>query len=365
MNCLTGETKWPEFIKQNFENIRDPFTAGMELLADCNFRCIHCYAESERASKCKSMTTEQILHVIDLLVERNCIEIFLTGGEALLHKDFAKIYRYAKESGLLVSVLTNGSLIKQEHIDLWLEYPPELISITMYAATEETYTKITKNPNGYRQFCEAVELLHNNNIPFEIKCIGMKQNYEEIEQIRTFAKSYGLRNAILAWDIRPMNDGNQQPIECRVSPKQAFEFEIKDEERKFFWEKLAVDDSLTNPTKRQQEQSLYPCAIAQQFVFITHDGHMQGCVKAVEPSYDLINGNFDEGWEFLRQEFVEKKASKEFKCLSCPKFRYCGQCTAAFVDENHDPEKPVDFYCQYGKLLSDYMKEFREKTCEK
>lgn len=355
MECLTGETKWPQFIREHFSDIRAPFTAGIELLAECNFRCIHCYAESERSRRNLSMTTDQILQMIDTLVDHNCIELFLTGGEVLLHKDFFEIYRYAKQKGLLVSVLSNGSLICQEHIDLWKEYPPEIVSVTMYGATEDTYEQITKCKNGYRLFCKGVRLLKENDIPFEIKCIGMKQNLHEINQIRKFSKSLGLNKAVLAWDIRPMNDGNLQPIHCRVNPEEAYEFEIQDEERKEFWDQLALDEGRHMPTIRQKQKMLYPCSIAYQFVFITHDGYMQGCVKAVKPRYNLLLGDFDTGWEFLGNEFVKKKASENFKCLTCKKFRYCGQCTAAFVVENGDPEKPVDFYCEFGELMKQYM----------
>ena len=355
MNCLTGETKWPEFIKEHFDGINEPFTAGLELWPDCNFRCIHCYAQSDRMSDCASMTTEQILIVIDQLCEHNCIEIFLTGGEVLLHNDFFEIYKYAKRKGLMVSVLTNGSLISQRHIDLWLEYPPELISVTMYGACAETYAAVTGNKKGYEMFCRGVDLLSENKIPFEIKCIGMKQNLHDIQAIRRFARGYGLRNAILAWDIRPMNDGNQEPVNYRVSPSEAFAEELKDEERRAFWNQLAFDPSRKSRTVRQAEGRLYPCSIAQQFVFITHDGYMQGCVKALEPRYHLLSGSFDEGWKFLHECFYYKKASENFPCLKCSKFKYCSQCSASFQDENGDPEKPVSFFCELAELEKNYM----------
>lgn len=357
MNCLTGETKWPEFIKEHFEDIRQPFTAGIEIWPECNFRCIHCYAESDRRNQSNSMSKDEILKIIDILIEHNCIEIFFTGGECLLHKDFFEIYRYAKECGLLVSVLTNGALINEQHIELWREFPPELISVTMYGASAETYKRITGNENGYKQFCSGIELLHKNKIPFEIKCIGMKQNLNDILKIREFARKYGLKNAILAWDIRPMNDGNKEPVSYRVSAEEAFHIEMQDIERKNFWRQLAFDQNKESRTIRQKEGKLFLCAIAQQFVFITHDGYMQGCVKAIEPRYHLLKGNFDDGWKFLGQEFVDKKASDSFKCLDCNKFRYCAQCTAAFQDENGVPEMPVDFYCQLGELRKRYMDE--------
>lgn len=365
MNCLTSETKWIDFINTHFKDIRQPFTAGIELLPQCNFRCIHCYAESDRTNNSKSMSKSEILKIIDILIDHNCLEVFFTGGECLLHPDFFYIYTYAKKKGMLVSVLTNGTLINNEHISLWLEYPPELVSITMYGATESVYKNITKNKNAYQMFSNVIKLLKDNKIPFEIKCIGMKQNLQDIIKIRDFARMQGLTNTILAWDIRPMNDGNKNPVLCRVSVKEAFDIELLDIERKAFWDALAFNNTKSTRTERQKQNKLYLCAIAHQFVFITHDGYMQGCVKAVEPRYDLLNGNFDEGWDFLGEEYVKKEASKDFKCLNCDKFRYCGQCTAAFKDENGDTEKPVDFYCELGEIRKQYMeKVLQEKNVE-
>ena len=33
---------------------------------------------------------------------------------------------------------------------------------------------------------------------------------------------------------------------------------------------------------------------------------MQGCVRASYRKFDLRKGSFDEGWEYLQKEFVEK-----------------------------------------------------------
>lgn len=355
MNCLTGEQKWPQFVREHFADIRAPFSAGIELLPECNFRCIHCYAASERCNGSVSMTTKQIYSIIDTLVDHNCMELYFTGGECLSHKDFFDIYKYVKRKGVLVSVLTNGSLISQKHIDLWLEYPPELVSISLYGATPETYERITRNPKGYQQVMNAISLLQKNSIHFELKIIGMKQNYDDILTMRKFIRDCGQINSILAWDIRPMNDGDCGPIDCRVSPEESMKIELQDSERKAFLDRLAFDKTRNQKTERQRGGYLYPCAAGFQFVFITHDGHMQSCVKAVEPRYDLLNGNFDEGWKYLGEEYVEKKASANFKCLKCDKLRYCGQCSAAFASEMGNPEIPVPFYCERGELMKQYM----------
>lgn len=357
MNCLSGNKEWTDFVEEHFSGIRQPFSAGIELLPNCNFRCVHCYAESDRRAITvrPSMSTAQIKNVIDILYDHFCVDLFFTGGEVLLHPDFPDIYLYAKKKGILVSVLTNGSLINDEIADLWVEYPPELVSITMYGSSPDTYERVTGVADGYRMFCNGVKTLREHSIPFEIKIIGMKQNYGDIPAMRDFIRSYGIRNAILAWDIRPMNDGSDAPIDCRVSPQEAFAIELTDPERHEFWDKVALDRKRRTPNKRLSDGMLYPCDCAYQFVFITHDGRMQGCVKATSPSYDLLHGTFDEGWDLLGREIVQMKASKDFPCLSCDKFRYCAECTAAFVDENNDAEKPVGFYCELAELKKRYM----------
>lgn len=365
MDCLTGEQKWSRFIQEHFEHIRAPFSAGIELLPECNFQCIHCYAGSERCKINQTMTTDQIYQMIDILVEHNCLDIYFTGGECLSHKDFFDIYKYAKNKGLLVSVLTNGSLIQPKHIAFWQEYPPELVSISLYAATKETYERITKHKQGYEMVMNAIKLLQEGNIHYELKIIGMKQNYDEILAMRKFIRDCGQVNSILAWDIRPMNNGSCEPIVCRVTPQQSMDIELQDPERKAFLDHLAYDPKRKMKTNRQKEGYMYPCEAGYQFVFITHDGYMQSCVKAVEPRYDLLHGDFDEGWQYLKEEYVDKKASENFKCLSCDKFRYCGQCTAAFKSEMGDPETPVPFFCERGELMKKYMDDLVKEQKDK
>lgn len=356
MDCFLRQSKWIDFIDKHFADIREPFVAGIELLPQCNFNCIHCYIESDRRENKRSMNLSEIKSVIDILVNHNCIELFITGGEVLLHSNFEEIYKYAKEQGLLVSVLTNGSLITDKHINLWKEYPPELVSITLYGATDTTYQKVTGNKNGYSLVKKAIERLQKENIKFELKTIGIKENVDEILDIRNYIRSLNIQNSLLAWDIRPMNNGCMDTTDHRVSVEKISEIERNDPELDVFWKNLAKNPDLSKKTFRQEGSFLYPCAIAQQFVFITHDGLMRGCVKEVKVAYDLLHGNFDEGWEYLKKELIDRVSDRRFPCSNCDKFRYCGQCTAMFNAVNNDPNIPVSFYCELGESRKQYIK---------
>lgn len=90
--------------------------------------------------------------------------------------------------------------------------------------------------------------------------------------------------------------------------------------------------------------------IANQHVFITSDLKMQGCVRASYRQYDLRSGSFDEGWDYLQRELIDKKSSPEFQCKNCQNIRFCEQCTANFGQTYGDEEKIDDFYCKVAEL---------------
>ena len=343
-----------EFIDSNFDGIRAPFSAGFELTAKCNLNCVHCYANHGRGHK--DFTAAEFKNLFDTLVDRGMLETYFTGGEIFVRPDFEELYLYAKKKGVLVVLLSNITCLTQKHIDLFHEYPVELVSTTMYGASEETYERVTGVPGSYTQFMNALNLLQKNNIRYELKFVGMKQNIEDLYKVREFGKKLGVE-MIISTSIHPMSDGDLGPVDYRISPEAAFEFDKNDEGRHAFWKEVArqlVDGEIELIPDRSKmrfaEGCLYPCSIAHQHVFITSDFKMQGCVRASYRQYDLRAGNFDDGWAFLQRKFVDKKSSDSFKCRSCQDIRFCEQCTANFGQTYGDEEKIDPFFCRIAEL---------------
>lgn len=364
-NDYPASTMMREFTKQRFKDKRAPFVAGIELTMKCNLNCAHCYGQTCREHQDLSLL--DVKKIIDDLVERNTVEIFFTGGEILMREDFEDIYIYAKEKGLIVTLLSNITLLKQKHIDLFKEYPVSVVSTTMYGYTKETYEKVTGVKGSFENFINAIDMLKNNNVPFEIKFIAMRQNIEDIHKVKALGKSLDV-NMVFGFDVRPTSDGNNKPISYRVSPEEAFTFDIEDEDRFKFWLNVAKNDCTRPLNERGRKYGpriangyLYPCEIAHHHVFITSDYIMQGCTKASFLQYDLKNGDFDEGWSFLNSSLVKRKADKPFQCLSCDKSLYCEQCTANFNLTYGTPYEIDDFYCKVAKYRKNYFSEYLSK----
>lgn len=353
MFCFKAN-KMREFTDAKFKNIRAPFVAGIELTAKCNLRCVHCYAQNSR--KHQDLTTAEVKKIVDTLVERNLVELFFTGGEVFTRDDFDEIYVYAKKKGLVVSVLSNITLLSEKHIELFKEYPVAVVSTTMYGYSKETYEAVTGIAGSFKKFVNAIDLLQKNGIPFEIKYVGMKQNIQDVHKIKAFGKKLGV-NMVFGFDIRPTSDCDSKTVDYRVTPEEAFEFDEHDKDRREFWISVARKD-LKRPRQEQGRKYserytkgyLYPCQIAIQHVFITSDYKMQGCTKAAFAQYDLKKGTFDDGWEYLNNRFVQPRASGNFKCLSCDKSLYCERCTANSELTFGSPTDVDSFYCEVASL---------------
>jgi MoaA/NifB/PqqE/SkfB family radical SAM enzyme len=353
-----GSKQIRDFVEEHFGNKRLPLHGGIEITSKCNLACVHCYAESCRSSHKRDMANNEVKYIIDQITDAGAIEIFLTGGEVLVRPDFEDIYVYAKKKGLIVALLSNAVLFNERIINTIMEYPVSIVSITMYGRTREVYEAVTRVPGSHDRFMKCIEMLNNNRVPFELKAIGLKTNYHEILHISDFAKELNV-SFRYAFNIRPMSDGNIAPLNLRLSSDEAFWFDINDEARRNFWRKVALDESIQKVGSRRQTRCLYLCQIAQKNFFISSEGLLRPCNRVRYSGYDLLNGNFIEGWDTFCNYFVDAKASEKFPCPECVAFKYCEQCTADFAMENQNPEEPIPFVCQVAHKRLNYCLQYK------
>jgi MoaA/NifB/PqqE/SkfB family radical SAM enzyme len=145
-------TTYGEFVQRTklaARRRRIPTHVTLGLTHRCNLDCVHCYLRDERETV--ELSTQRWLGVLDEIVAAGGLWVGLTGGEPLLRPDFATIYARAKQLGLLVTVMTNGTLVNRRILELFARLPPHRVDVSLYARSPETYQAIT----GCNS-CEAV-----------------------------------------------------------------------------------------------------------------------------------------------------------------------------------------------------------------
>ena len=153
---------WSLEIHQRLSSQRVPLNGAIEITRRCNHRCVHCYnnlATNDRESLHGEISYKAHCRIIDQITHAGCLWLLFTGGEIFLRKDFLDIYTHAKQSGLLISLFTNGTLITPgiaDHLDKWR---PFSIEITLYGHTRQTYECVTGVAGSFDRCMRGIRLL--------------------------------------------------------------------------------------------------------------------------------------------------------------------------------------------------------------
>lgn len=348
MDCQHAEPLGTvEYLKQFNRKVaqqRVPLSGSIELTQRCDLDCMHCYLgpRSGRGSEQQELTTAQWLPILDQATEAGCLNLLITGGEPMLRRDFAAIYRHAKQLGLLVTVFTNGTLVTEEVLEVFTDLPPRLIEITLYGATAETYEKITGVRGSYERCMAGIRRLLEADIHVGLKTILITLNRHEFFAIEQMAKSMGLKFRFDA-AIFPCFNGDRTPMELRVPAREAVAKEMADEKRLKEWRDLFRRQRAIPPA-----ETLYQCGAGIAAFHVDPLGNLRSCAMVAEPSCNLVDHSFRIGWETVIPRLHEKKATEGFQCSRCDKRALCGYCPAFFAVENGAEDAPSEYLCAMG-----------------
>ena len=172
-----------------------PLTIGVNLTFKCNLRCKMCGQYGERGVlrgveaefRKQHLSIRELQSIIDEISPYNP-DVFVWGGEPLLHPEFVDFIRYVKARGLICTVNTNGTLLKRcatalveaglDGIDLSLDGPAELndeirgIPGATMAAVE-----------GARAVAQAKSMRGTNSPMIKAVCTISEANVSRIEEL--------------------------------------------------------------------------------------------------------------------------------------------------------------------------------------
>lgn len=330
----------------------------LELTTRCNNNCIHCFNNrpfNDHEIIKNEISTDRILEIVDQAYELGTLWIILTGGEVLLRKDFEKIYKYVIKKGFLVSILTNATLITNEHIKLFKKHPPRDIEITAYGASEKVYSRVTRTHN-YSFFLAGIEKLQAASIPFTLKAVIMKANYKYFIEIAEFCKKRSKRKFRFDPFLTLRSDNNtvrnKDILNQRLPVDEIIKIEQSDSERMRELEKKCqqIDQKKTlNPTGK-----LFQCGAGVDSAFISSFGFFRICHSLVNKkySYNLNSGELKEAWNNFTPGILSLTSDKKSylkHCCSCKLINICMWCPAICDLEIGALDEKIDYFCSLTK----------------
>jgi len=330
---------------------RYPLYGQIELTYKCGYDCIHCYCKSEPKD---DLALDFWRGVFDQLKKEGCLELTFTGGDPLLHKDFLRIYGYARKKGFMINLFTNAYDLTDSMMDFLEDNSPHIIEITLNSLDGENYESITGLRGSFDRTMENIDKLKKRNLPLVLKCNGLKENNHEILKIKKFAQDL-LGKGKFKYDsfIYPGLKGQKEPCLHRLEPDQIKEIEMQD--RDMFEQRTGQarqERSWFNP------RGLYHCGAWWSRFYINPQGILQFCHLSKDFSTDLKKEPFKRGFEKFK-DVLKARPKKKSGCWSCELLEYCHRCPARAFLETGDEEGVVEYYCRLARATKDLMGELK------
>ena len=363
MNTRLEIQDFPLWEKMKNKRLLSSF--DLELTARCNLNCRHCYINllaGDQAARKSELSLAEIGQIADQAVEMGAMWCLLTGGEPLLREDFADVYMLLKRKGLLVSVFTNATTIRPDHIALFKKYPPRDIEVTIYGASRQTYEVVTCTPGSYTRFVRGLDALFEAGVRVRLKAMALRSNLEDMEAIATFGR---LRTKdFYRFDpvLHLRYDGNQQRNaeikQERLTPEEIVRLERLDAAR-FGALQKNCDELINQDLTHFGCDHLFHCGAGEGSFNVGYDGTFRLCSSLWAPgtTVNLRETPLRQAWETLIPQVRDLRSQDaEFlnTCRKCAIVNLCLHCPAhAYLETGSQIDvRPVrDFDAFIGKEM--------------
>ena len=309
-----------------------PASDIFELTPYCNLDCRMCYVHLlDPSLREKMISGEEWIAIMDQAMELGMITATLTGGEAMTHPDFWKIYRHLSDHGISISVKTNGILLNETARAVFRELPPSTVDISIYGCDRESYQTIT----GHDLFETADRNIHaavEEGLPVRFMITPTGYMGERAEEFMRYAKDFHVKTVVNTQLLDPHEDTGRKKDDFDLSPDQVVSV-LKKAYELFPPENLSLEEEEPVSDQAREEVSEKPddlrCIAGRSHFAITWDGMMIPCVNFPR---ELISRNVKElgvkqAWKEVHEAIVNFRRPKT--CGHCRYRNKCNYCPSS------------------------------------
>jgi len=293
----------------------------------CNHHCYYCsYGNPEEVKqhvselRARFNPKDQIAWEIMAALIKDLGEMtvravtFSGGGEPLLYPYIEEAMRLVLESGIDLSVITNGSLLDEGRADILKE--AKWVRISMDSCRRERYGEIRKVKQEMFDKIAAnishFSRIKNPDCELGINFVITPKNADEIYDMAVFARDLGVNHIKMCAVIDPDMESVHGPIKGQVLEGIERTRALQEEHFKViskYEDDLALNAVFERTYRRCPIQQIIPVVAADAKVYVCHD-------KAYVPGGELGSlkeKSFQEIWysEETRQRFKNFDARKE------------------------------------------------------
>lgn len=360
------QTKLADRLEAKAVELRRPLTCTLELTYRCSFHCSMCHVrmtEEQAAPYGRMLTVAEWLGLARQLKEAGVLFLNLTGGECTQYPGFLELYAALYQMGFRINVVTNAGAYSDALREMFREYPPHGVTVTLYGGSNETYRKVTGDPKGLDKVLENLRFFQSIGVELGLVFIAIRQNVLDYPQVAEICQQFG-KDCVLMMDLtaHSRNVSYSNALACRLSPAEqvcvscrpAAEVEQALQDAKELEKELVnfVPPMAKEGTAEAFNQCVGSCAGAA----ILWNGDMQTCVNMVGgPTYKPFEIGFEAAWQQIQADW-KRTFRMPAACASCEMAADCPRhCAGRNMESTGDPQVNDPTVCEYVWLWKKYQ----------
>lgn len=277
-----------------------PLSLMWHMTKRCNFTCPFCFIRDNAFNQ--DPTLDNVFPLLERIISLGLVRATLSGGECLLVKDFPLIYRYLKESGVLVTIFTNGSLIGKSTLELFSELPPFSVEITFYDDDFES------------QSYQAALSLRDLGVDVLGKFTVTRKNIVFLDSVERWCAVNGIP---FLYD--PILFNGENGIDAKMQAVD--EDTLVDLNVVRYGMGYGDDETICTPLRSMQ------CKAADRAIFLSPELELSVCPD-MKHRWTITEKSFDEAYQQMRLWVEGLKDLPIEGCMGCIDRPLCTMCTA-------------------------------------
>lgn len=339
-----------------------PCAASFELTPRCNFHCKMCYVHlsaEEQRRRGQELTAAQWIALGEQACREGVVFLLLTGGEPTLRPDFPEIYTALKKMGLMLSVNTNGYLLRGALLDLFRENPPFRINLSLYGTSNAAYEKMC-GVAAYDTIMENIRSLREAGVDIKLNMSLTENNRAELLAVYEQAQALGVHTQAAAYMFPPVRvTGQFGGRDSRMTPEDAARCEVEYDRLRMPKEQfLAHADRLEQGLGAAEAQDCEGlpgtggemlCRAGRSSFWLAWNGRLSPCGMLPEPSADALSPGIHGAWTAVRDAVLRIRLPAQ--CAVCAYRAGCHVCAAVCYCESGRFDGKPEYMCEMTKSV--------------
>lgn len=309
-----------------------PILSEIAVTYRCNLKCGFCYAAcgcQRKDADTSEMSTGEIIRILKAIrMDAKVPSVSFTGGEPLLRNDLEELVAGAKNIGLRVNLITNGTLLAgNNHADLLHKAGLNSAQISLEGPNAEIHDNLTDVPGSFKKTVAGISSLKNAGIHVHTNTTVNSGNAGHlVELVRTVA-GLGMKRMSMNMVI-PAGSATSSNLQMQYSGIWSAIEPARAEARR-----LGIDFMWYSPTPMCILNPLAEglgnksCAACDGLLSVAPNGDVLPCSSYPQSVGNLLRQPFGEVWNSAAALFFRRKEYVPKECIGCAKLAACaGAC---------------------------------------